>query len=72
MNTKQLTLAILIVAATAAVALTPYLSTTTNSALAKKTCTIGQSSNQCNEHNRNTPAAHCRNPVGKEVNCHGS
>jgi hypothetical protein len=70
MNTKQLTLAILIVAATAAVALAPYLSTT--SALAKKSCTVGQSSTPCNEHNRNTPAGHCKNPVGKEVNCHGN
>lgn len=70
MNTKQLMFAILIVAATAAVALAPYLSSTT--ALAKKTCTVGQSSTSCNEHNRSTPAAHCRNPVGKEVNCHGN
>lgn len=71
MNTKQLTLAIIIVAAIAAVALAPSLSTTTN-ALAKKSCTVGGSNNPCNEHNRNTPAAHCKNPVGKEVNCHGS
>ncbi len=70
MNTKQFTLVVLIVAATAAVALAPYL--LTNSALAKKTCTVGQSSTSCNEHNRSTPAAHCRNPVGKEVNCHGN
>jgi hypothetical protein len=70
MNTKQLTLAIVIIAATAAVALAPYLSTT--SALAKKTCTVGQSSTSCNEHNRSTPAAHCRNPTEKEVNCHGN
>jgi hypothetical protein len=72
MNIKQLTLAILIVAATVAVALAPYLSTTTTNALAKKTCTVGNSNNPCNEHNRSTPAAHCRNPVGKEVNCHGT
>jgi hypothetical protein len=70
MDTKQLTLAILIIIATAAVALAPYLSA--SSALAKKTCTVGQSSTPCNEHNRSTPAAHCRNPVGKQVNCHGN
>lgn len=63
MNTKQLTFAILIVAATTALAPAPYLSTTT--ALAKKTCNVGQSSTSCNEHNRITPAAHCRNPVGQ-------
>jgi hypothetical protein len=73
MNTKQLTLAIVLVAAAATLVLAPSL---TGTVLAKKThhCTVGQSSTSCNEHNQSTPAAHnkCTNPTGKEVNCHGN
>jgi len=69
MNTKQLTLAIVIIAATAAVALAPYLSAT--SVLAKKTCETGNSG-KCNQHAIGTPSTTCKNPTGKEVNCHGN
>jgi hypothetical protein len=72
MNTKQLMLAIVIVAAAATLVLAPSL---TGTVLAKTHhCTVGQSSTSCNEHNQSTPAAHnkCTNPTGKEVNCHGN
>jgi hypothetical protein len=69
MTTKKLTLAIIILVA-AALALAPSLSYT--GALAKKSCTTGASDNPCNGNTRDTPAATCSNPTGKEVNCNGS
>jgi hypothetical protein len=70
MNTKKLTLAIAIVAAAVSLLIAPSMTAT--GALAKKECNIGQSDNDCNEHNEDTPAAHCENPQGKEVNCKGN
>jgi hypothetical protein len=67
MTTKKIMLAIIIVAVAAALALAPSLSYT--GALAKKSCTTGESSNPCNENTRETPAATCTNPQGKEVPC---
>ena len=70
MAVKKLTLAIIIIAVAAALALAPSLSYT--GALAKKSCTTGESNHSCNDSNKDTPAAHCSNPKGKEVNCNGS
>ena len=67
MNTKTLTLAIVIVAVVAALA--PSVSY--NGALAKKTCETGNSG-KCNQHAIGTPSTTCSNPKGKEVNCNGN
>ena len=70
MKTKTIILAAIIIAATAALAIAPALST--NSALAKKSCHTGESNHPCNDTTKTTPAGHCTNPKGKPVNCHGS
>jgi hypothetical protein len=70
MNTKKLTLAIVIVTAAASLLIAPSIYDA--GFLAKKSCNVGESDNDCNEHNRDTPAANCENPQGKEVNCKGN
>lgn len=74
MQTKII-LAIVIIAATVTLVLAPALTSTPVDAKKTRTCTVGSSSTECNEHNENTPAAHNTCTAGRgdnHPNCAGT
>ena len=71
MTTKTILFAAIFIADALVLAMASALSI---NSFAKKTCTVGQSNISCNEHNIQTPAAHCKagNSSNNSLNCHGA